>query len=110
MRTKEQYIESLHKMKPNLYFNGEKIGRDHPVLQPSHNVMGVTFDAAHECRLISQGGRHVKIHGDIRKGCLKADPGWYINVENKLLECLLNFPVVQLVKTNEGRQQGIKIG
>lgn len=45
MRTKEQYFEDLKKLKPNLYFNGEIIGRDHEVMTPSLNVMGVTFDA-----------------------------------------------------------------
>ena len=48
MRTKEQYFEGLKKLRPNLYFNGEKIGRDHEALAPSINVIGATYDAAHD--------------------------------------------------------------
>jgi len=48
MRTKEQYIEELQKLKRNLYFKGEKIGRDHEDLEQSINVIGKTFDAAHD--------------------------------------------------------------
>lgn len=48
MRTKEQYLEGLKKMKRNLYHNGEKIDRDDPEQLPALNVMGVTFDAAHD--------------------------------------------------------------
>ena len=46
MRTKEQYIEGLKKQRRNLYFNGEKIDRDHEIQVPALNVMGVTFDEA----------------------------------------------------------------
>ncbi len=46
MRTKEEYFKRLKKMRRNLYFNGELIGRDHPALKPSINVIGATFDAA----------------------------------------------------------------
>jgi 4-hydroxybutyryl-CoA dehydratase/vinylacetyl-CoA-Delta-isomerase len=38
-------------MKPNLYFNGEKIGRDHEMVAPSLNVMGRTFEAAQDPEL-----------------------------------------------------------
>jgi 4-hydroxybutyryl-CoA dehydratase/vinylacetyl-CoA-Delta-isomerase len=48
MRTKEQYIEGLKKLKPNLYLNGEKVGRDHEALKESLNVIGKTFEAAHD--------------------------------------------------------------
>lgn len=48
MRTKEEYVEQLKKMNRNLYYNGEKIGREHPDLEQSINVIGHTFDAAHE--------------------------------------------------------------
>ncbi len=47
MRTKEQYIEGLRKMKRNLYFNGSKIDRDDEEQLPALNVMGFTFDAPH---------------------------------------------------------------
>ena len=46
MRTKEQYFQGLSKLKKNLYFNGEVIGRDHEILTCSKNVIGMTFDAA----------------------------------------------------------------
>ncbi len=48
MRTKEDYFEGLKKLRRNLYFNGELIGRDHEILQPSINVVGATYDAAHD--------------------------------------------------------------
>ncbi|PKN83799.1 MAG: aromatic ring hydroxylase, partial [Deltaproteobacteria bacterium HGW-Deltaproteobacteria-1] len=47
MRTREQYIEGLKKMKRNLYYNGSKIDRDDEEQLPSLNVMGFTFDAPH---------------------------------------------------------------
>jgi len=46
MRTKEQYLEGLSKMKRNLYYNGEKIGRDNEDFTPSYNIMGTTFELA----------------------------------------------------------------
>jgi aromatic ring hydroxylase len=46
MRTKEQYIERLGKMKRNLFLGGERIGRDDERFTPSFNVMGKTFDLA----------------------------------------------------------------
>lgn len=46
MRTKEEYIEGLRKMKRNLFISGEKIGRDDERFIPSFNVMGKTFEIA----------------------------------------------------------------
>ena len=46
MRTKEKYFEGLSKMKRNLYYNGEKIGRDNEDFTPSYNIMGTTFELA----------------------------------------------------------------
>ncbi len=46
MRTKQEYFEGLKKLKPNLYLNGEKINRDHPVLDQPKGVIGATFDLA----------------------------------------------------------------
>ena len=48
MRTREEYLQGLKKMKRNLYHNGEKIDRDDPEQIPALNVMGVTFDAAYD--------------------------------------------------------------
>ncbi|MCF8110719.1 MAG: aromatic ring hydroxylase [Desulfobacteraceae bacterium] len=46
MRTKQQWVDGLHKMKPNLYMGGEKLGREDERLVPTINVMGTTFDLA----------------------------------------------------------------
>lgn len=46
MRTKEQYFDGLKKLNRNLYFNGQKIDRDDPVLDQPKGVIGVTFDLA----------------------------------------------------------------
>ncbi|TYT75713.1 4-hydroxyphenylacetate 3-hydroxylase family protein [Desulfobotulus mexicanus] len=46
MRTKEQYVADLMKMKKNIYYKGEKISRDHEELKMTLNVLGHTFDAA----------------------------------------------------------------
>ncbi|MFW6334847.1 MAG: 4-hydroxyphenylacetate 3-hydroxylase family protein [Desulfosalsimonas sp.] len=46
MRTKQEWVDGLHKMKPNLYMGGEKLGRDDERLIPTINVMGTTFELA----------------------------------------------------------------
>lgn len=39
MRTAEQYLKDLAKMRPNVYMDGEKVGRDDPrVIHASHHV------------------------------------------------------------------------
>ncbi len=48
MRTKEQYVERLRKMRRNLYLNGKKIDRDDELQVPALNVMGMTFDAVND--------------------------------------------------------------
>ncbi len=48
MRTKQQWLEAVYKMKRNLYIGGDKIGRDHELLGPSTEVMGTTFDLARD--------------------------------------------------------------
>ena len=48
MRTKEEYIKGLAKMKKNLYYKGDKVGRDHEDLESAMDVIGHTFDAAHD--------------------------------------------------------------
>jgi 4-hydroxybutyryl-CoA dehydratase / vinylacetyl-CoA-Delta-isomerase len=45
MRTKEQFLEGIKKLNRNIYYMGEKIGRDHEILEQSANVIGHTFDA-----------------------------------------------------------------
>ena len=46
--TKEEYIESLRKQKPNVYIAGEKVESipDHPAFKTSINSMSVTYDWA----------------------------------------------------------------
>ncbi|MBW2370144.1 MAG: aromatic ring hydroxylase [Deltaproteobacteria bacterium] len=46
MRTKQQYMDGLGKLKRNLYLKGSKISRDHEDLENSVGVIGHTFDAA----------------------------------------------------------------
>lgn len=46
MRTKQEWVDGIHKMKRNLFIGGEKIGRDDERLIPTLNVMGTTFEMA----------------------------------------------------------------
>jgi len=46
MRTKEQYIKGLSKMKRNIYFNGELIDRTDERFMDTLNTIGTTFDEA----------------------------------------------------------------
>jgi len=46
MRTKEEYVNGLRKLKRNLYYNGARIDRDDEVQQPAIDTMGATFEAA----------------------------------------------------------------
>jgi aromatic ring hydroxylase len=48
LRTKEQYNETLFKMRQNIYIGGEQVGRDDHRLQPGINVLNVTYDIAHD--------------------------------------------------------------
>jgi len=48
MRTREQYIQGLRKMRRNIYHDGHKIDRDDEIQQPVLNVMGLTFDAVQD--------------------------------------------------------------
>jgi len=48
LMTGEQYIESIRRMKRNVYFRGEKVENtvDHPVLRPSMNCIIETYEMA----------------------------------------------------------------
>jgi aromatic ring hydroxylase len=46
MRTKEQYIEGLRKMRHNIYFNGATINRADEVQMDCINTIGTTFEEA----------------------------------------------------------------
>ncbi|MDD4860414.1 MAG: 4-hydroxyphenylacetate 3-hydroxylase family protein [Dehalococcoidales bacterium] len=48
MKTKQQYIDSMRKVKPELYMFGEKITDrvDHPIIRPTMEAMAATFELA----------------------------------------------------------------
>ena len=48
MMTKDQYIESLRKLKMNVWYMGEKIENpvDHPMIRPSLNSVAMTYELA----------------------------------------------------------------
>jgi 4-hydroxyphenylacetate 3-monooxygenase/4-hydroxybutyryl-CoA dehydratase/vinylacetyl-CoA-Delta-isomerase len=48
MRTYEQYIEDLLKMRPNIYIGDEKVGRDDPRLKGGMRIIKETFDCAYD--------------------------------------------------------------
>jgi len=52
VRTREEYIESLRKQKPNVYMDGEKIENlvDHPAFKVGINSAAVTYDLANDPR------------------------------------------------------------
>ena len=48
MRTFEQYVEDLKKMKPNIYIGKEKVDRTDPRIRGGINIVRETFDRAHD--------------------------------------------------------------
>ncbi|MFX1326570.1 MAG: 4-hydroxyphenylacetate 3-hydroxylase family protein [Promethearchaeota archaeon] len=48
IRTFEQYVEDLKKMKPNIYIGEERVGRDDPRLRGGMNIIKETFDCAQD--------------------------------------------------------------
>jgi len=48
LKTSDEYLDRLKRMKPNVYTNGKKIGRDHPILEKPINVLRLTFDLAQD--------------------------------------------------------------
>ena len=46
MRTQEQYLADLAKMRPNVYFHGEKLGRDDPRIVHAARAVCTTFALA----------------------------------------------------------------
>ncbi len=46
MRTKQQYIDGLRKMRRNIYVDGEKIDRTDELQESTLNTIGLTFDYA----------------------------------------------------------------
>lgn len=50
MRTSQEYISGLLKLKKNLEIGGETVGRDDPRIKPGINVMSITYDLASDPR------------------------------------------------------------
>jgi 4-hydroxybutyryl-CoA dehydratase/vinylacetyl-CoA-Delta-isomerase len=52
LMTGEEYRESLRRLKPRVFVNGERIESvaDHPSLAPGINAMAITYDYAHDER------------------------------------------------------------
>ncbi|MEM0240985.1 MAG: 4-hydroxyphenylacetate 3-hydroxylase family protein [Candidatus Nezhaarchaeales archaeon] len=50
MMTGREYVESLRKLKPKVYFMGEEVESvvDHPVFRPHVNAAAMTYELAHE--------------------------------------------------------------
>ncbi|MBW1787396.1 MAG: aromatic ring hydroxylase [Deltaproteobacteria bacterium] len=48
MKTSDEYVERLKKMKPNVYAHGRKIARDDPILEKPINTLRFTFDAVND--------------------------------------------------------------
>ncbi|MBW1850634.1 MAG: aromatic ring hydroxylase [Deltaproteobacteria bacterium] len=51
LKTAEEYVERLRKMKPNVYAHGKKMGRDDPILELPINTLKFTFDAVNDPEL-----------------------------------------------------------
>jgi aromatic ring hydroxylase len=51
MRTSEQYLQDLAKMRPNIYLGGEKIGRDDPRIVKASSAIQLTFDMVDDPRM-----------------------------------------------------------
>jgi aromatic ring hydroxylase len=51
LKTSDEYVERLKRMKPNVYAHGRKIGRDDPMLQAPINTLRFTFDAVNDPEL-----------------------------------------------------------
>ena len=51
LKTSEDYVARLKKMKPNVYAHGKKIGRDDPMLELPINTLRFTFDAVNDPEL-----------------------------------------------------------
>lgn len=48
MRTSAEYLAKLAKMRPNIYLDGECIGRDHPKVLHASRAIQMTFDLAND--------------------------------------------------------------
>ncbi len=46
LKTSDEYVQRLKKMKPNIYAHGRKIGRDDPLLERPIRLLRLTYDLA----------------------------------------------------------------
>lgn len=48
MKSKEEYIQSLRKLQPEVHMFGERVKNvvDHPIIKPSMNAMAATYELA----------------------------------------------------------------
>jgi aromatic ring hydroxylase len=51
LKTSEEYVERLKRMKPNVYAHGGKIRRDDPILELPINTLRLTFDVVNDPEL-----------------------------------------------------------
>ena len=63
MRTKEQYIQGLAKMKRNIYFNGNLIDRTDEIQMACLDTIGTTFDEAAKPENQDLVDGHLSSHG-----------------------------------------------
>jgi len=49
MKSREEYVDSLRSLKPEVYMFGERVKNvvDHPIIKPSMNAMAATYELAH---------------------------------------------------------------
>lgn len=49
LKTKEEYFESIRRLNLPVYIMGERVANvDHPIIRPSINSVGVTYDLAQD--------------------------------------------------------------
>jgi len=59
MKTTQEFVESLHQLKRELYVLGDKVenATEHPILRPSLNALAKTYEMAHDPRYTELDGR-----------------------------------------------------
>ena len=48
LKTSDEYVQRLSRMRPNVYAHGKKIRRDDPILEIAINTLRVTFDSVND--------------------------------------------------------------
>ena len=67
LMTAKDYVESLRKLKLNLYLFGEKVDNwvDNPIIRPSLNAVAMTYKLAHEPKTRDLATTKSMLTGDI---------------------------------------------